>query len=111
MFDEDVAREFYVKFLAFDVEWEHRHEEGLPLFMQIRRNACVLRLSGHHGDACPGAYISIEAENVALLADTLRGKNYKHARPGGTVLTPWGTREVTVTDPFGNRLNFFERME
>ena len=37
----------------------------------------------------------------------LIGKRYAYARPG-LEHTPWNTKEVTVTDPFGNRLTFFE---
>ncbi|WP_369374059.1 glyoxalase superfamily protein [Promicromonospora sp. Populi] len=28
--DETYAREFYVDYLGFSVEWEHRFEPGLP---------------------------------------------------------------------------------
>lgn len=30
MFDEKKAKEFYVDFLGFKVDWEHRFEEDLP---------------------------------------------------------------------------------
>ncbi|MFM7704707.1 MAG: glyoxalase superfamily protein [Rubrivivax sp.] len=32
-------------------------------------------------------------------------KDYRHARPEVHQM-PWGTRDFTVTDPFGNRLTF-----
>ena len=41
IFDEAKAKEFYVDFLGFKVDWEHRFEEGLPLYMQISRDGCV----------------------------------------------------------------------
>lgn len=50
IFDEDKAREFYVQFLGFQVDWEHRFEPGLPLYLQVSRDACVLHLSEHHGE-------------------------------------------------------------
>lgn len=31
-------------------------------------------------------------------------------RPERRFGTPWQTREISVTDPFGNRLHFFEEM-
>jgi len=34
-FDEAKAREFYLGFLGFKVDWEHRFEPGLPLYMQV----------------------------------------------------------------------------
>lgn len=36
IFDEEKAREFYVNFLGFRVDWEHRFEEGLPLHANLK---------------------------------------------------------------------------
>jgi catechol 2,3-dioxygenase-like lactoylglutathione lyase family enzyme len=80
IFDEAKAREFYVGFLGFKVDWEHRFEPGLPLYLQVSRDGCVLHLSEHHGDASPGGCLRIEEQ-------------------------PWG-RDMSVRDPFGNRLTF-----
>src|SRR5687768_18025800 len=55
IFDEAKAREFYVDFLGFKVDWEHRFEAGLPLYMQVSRDQCILHLSEHHGDCSPGS--------------------------------------------------------
>jgi hypothetical protein len=49
IFDENKAKEFYVDFLDFKVDWEHRFEEGLPLYMQISKDGCIIHLSEHHG--------------------------------------------------------------
>ena len=35
IFDESKVKEFYIHFLGFKIDWEHRFEEGLPLYMQI----------------------------------------------------------------------------
>jgi hypothetical protein len=37
----------------------------------------------------------------------LRDKQYKYAKPGCPQSTPWGTKELTLTDPFHNRLIFW----
>ncbi|MGE3508849.1 MAG: glyoxalase superfamily protein [Vicinamibacterales bacterium] len=108
MFDEDKAREFYVGFLGFAVDWEHRFEPGLPLYMQISRDGCVLHLSEHHGDCSPGAGVRVETDDVEALHAEITARSYKYARPG-VGERPWGTREMTVTDPFGNRLTFWHR--
>ena len=42
IFDEAKAREFYVDFLGFRVDWEHRFEPGLPLYLQVSREGCAL---------------------------------------------------------------------
>jgi hypothetical protein len=39
IFDEAKAKEFYIDFLGFKVDWEHRFEAGLPLYMQISKMA------------------------------------------------------------------------
>ncbi len=105
IFDEAKAREFYVDFLGFAVDWEHRFEPGLPLYMQISRDGCVLHLSEHHGDCCPGAAVRIETSDLDRFHDELGSKRYGYARPGIEAM-PWGTRDMSVLDPFGNRLTF-----
>jgi uncharacterized glyoxalase superfamily protein PhnB len=109
IFDEAKAKEFYVAFLGFQVDWEHRFEPGLPLYMQVSKDACVLHLFEHHGDCCPGAAMRIEVSGLDVFQAELRSKDYKYARPGIEAM-PWGTRGMSVTDPFGNRLTFTTRI-
>ena len=105
IFDEAKAREFYVGFLGFSVDWEHRFAPDLPLYMQVSRDGCVLHLSEHHGDGGPGSAIRIETDALDALHHELSTKRYKYARPGIEKM-PWGTRDMSVKDPFGNRLTF-----
>lgn len=51
IFDEARAREFYLGYLGFRIDWEHRFAPGMPLYLQVSRDDCVLHLSQHHGDA------------------------------------------------------------
>ncbi|KPX18811.1 hypothetical protein ALQ08_01070 [Pseudomonas syringae pv. delphinii] len=104
MFDEHKAREFYLDFLGFSVEFEHRFEADLPLYLGISRNG--LHLSEHHGDACPGAAVFIPTRNIEQLRDELIGKQYGYARPD-IVEQGWG-KVLEVCDPFGNRIRFCE---
>jgi uncharacterized glyoxalase superfamily protein PhnB len=104
-FDEVKAREFYLDYLGFAVVFEHRFERGLPLYMGIARNDCVLHLSEHHGDACPGAALRIEVADIDVLHAELGAKGYMYACPQVQTM-PWGTRDMTLADPFGNRLTF-----
>ncbi len=105
IFDEARAREFYLGFLGFSVVFEHRFEPGMPLYMGIVRDDCRLHLTEHHGDVCPGAGMRIETSDIDALHAELSAKAYKHARPNINAM-PWGTRDMTLTDPFGNRLTF-----
>ena len=104
MFDEAKAREFYLTFLGFSVEFEHRFEADLPLYLGIQRNGLQLHLSEHHGDASPGATVFIPMHNIEQLRDELLAKRYGYGRPE-IVQQGWG-RVLEVYDPFGNRLRF-----
>ena len=105
IFDEIKAKEFYVDFLGFSVDWEHRFEANLPLYMQVSKGDCILHLSEHHEGCCPGAAMRIETNELETFQADLLAKSYKNARPD-IEETPWGSRDMSITDPFGNRLMF-----
>jgi uncharacterized glyoxalase superfamily protein PhnB len=105
IFDEAKTKEFYVEFLGFKVDWEHRFSDDAPLYMQISKDDCVIHLSEHHGDCCPGGAMRIETKGLDALQKELIAKKYKYYRPGIEEM-PWGSRDMSVTDPFGNRLTF-----
>jgi catechol 2,3-dioxygenase-like lactoylglutathione lyase family enzyme len=105
IFDVAKAREFYLDYLGFRTDWEHRFEPGLPLYTQISRSGCVLHLSEHYGDASPGATVFLRVAGLEDLHRELTAKDYRYQRPG-VELAPWNARVMTLTDPFGNRLRF-----
>ncbi len=105
IFDEEKAKEFYVTFLEFAIDWEHRFAEGAPLYMQVSKGDCVLHLSEHYGDSSPGTVLRIEMADLDAFHQRLPEKKYKYAKPGVRE-QPWGTREMSIHDPFGNRLIF-----
>lgn len=107
-FDEAKAREFYCGFLGFAVDWEHRFEPDLPLYLQVSRGGIVLHVSEHHGDATPGAHVRVEIGGLREFHAELTAKRYKNNRPG-LEQPPWGGLEMTVYDPAANRITFHER--
>ncbi|WP_028605415.1 glyoxalase superfamily protein [Ottowia thiooxydans] len=109
MFDEAAARAFYVDFLGFKADWEHRFEPISPLYMQVSKGACVLHISGHHGDATPGGQVRIPCDDLRAYQQVLLAKLYANARPG-VQEQPWGL-DMTIADPFGNRLTFTQPSE
>lgn len=109
IFDEAKAKEFYLDFLGFKLDWEHRFDAGLPLYAQVSRGGITLHLSEHHGDATPGATLFLTISGIDALHAELVGKGYKNLRPS-IEHQPWG-RVMTLTDPFGNRIKLRERHE
>lgn len=106
IFDVGKAHEFYLGFLGFSVDWEHRYGDNFPLYTQVSRGGLRLHLSEHAGDATPGGNMVVYMKGIRAFQKELIGKNYRYMKPG---LEDEGTRlEVTVTDPFQNRIRFME---
>jgi catechol 2,3-dioxygenase-like lactoylglutathione lyase family enzyme len=107
IFSLEKAREFYLDFLGFKVDWEHRFGPNFPVYMQVSRDALVLHLSEHHGDGTPGSVVYVYMRGVEALHRELTDKNYRHNRPG-LQQQEWGLLEMAVVDPFNNRIVFAE---
>ncbi|QBQ39470.1 VOC family protein [Pseudoduganella plicata] len=105
-FDATRAHEFYIDFLGFTIDWEHRFAPGMPLYLQISRDGLTLHLSEHHGDGTPGTTVFVPVEGIRAWQQELIAKGYGYARPE-VVDVPWG-RQMEIADPFGNRLRFCE---
>jgi catechol 2,3-dioxygenase-like lactoylglutathione lyase family enzyme len=110
IFSLEKAREFYLDFLGCKVEWEHRFEPDAPVYMRVSRGDFVVHLSEHHGDGTPGSIAYVYMTGVEALHRELIDKKYRHNRPG-LQRQDWGMLEMTVTDPFNNRITFGEPIE
>jgi catechol 2,3-dioxygenase-like lactoylglutathione lyase family enzyme len=108
IFDVDRAREFYVGWLGFHVDWEHRFDDDAPLYMQVSRDGLVLHLSEHSGDGTPGSVVYVRAHGVAELHDEILAKRYKYLRPGREIGED--SECLSLLDPFGNTLRIEERI-
>lgn len=107
IFSEEKAREFYIDFLGFKVEFEHRFGEGFPIYMGISRDGLMLHLSEHHGDASPGSTVFLKMQGIDEYCAQLNAKAYRYAKPDVQSMD-WGTKEMYVSDPFGNKIRFAE---
>lgn len=107
IFDVGKAKEFYVGFLGFTVDWEHRFEPGMPVYLQVSRGNLVLHLSEHHGDCSPHATAFVRMTGIEEFHREITAKEYSYMRPG-IELAPWNAKLMQVTDPFGNRIRFNE---
>ena len=110
IFSLEKAREFYLDFLGFQIDWEHRFAPDAPVYMQISRGGLAIHLSEHHGDATPGAHVYVYSSGVEALHREFNDKNYRHNHPG-LQRQDWGMMDMTVTDPFNNRITFAEPIE
>src|SRR6516225_7945682 len=91
IFSVEKAKEFYVGYLGFAVDWEHRFEDNTPAYIQVSRAGLTLHLSEHHGDCCPGSTVFVWMTGI----DT----------------TFYDAKCVQVVDPFGNRIRFNEDLK
>ncbi len=112
IFDYAKAKEFYVDWLGFRVEWEHTFAENMPIYMEVSLGGIVLHLSEHYGDCSPGAKVFLECTGLEAYHRMLTEKNYKYYKPE-VKMTPWGGNALVMEliDPFGNRITFKESPE
>src|SRR5258706_16308075 len=109
IFDEAKAKEFYVDYLGFTVDWEHRYGENFPLYMQVSRGGLVLHLSEDYGDSNPGSAVYIRATGLAELHQELHPKDYKYLKPG--LGREEKSVELNLLYPFGKKLRLNEDLK
>jgi catechol 2,3-dioxygenase-like lactoylglutathione lyase family enzyme len=107
MFSLEKSKEFYLDFLGFKIDWEHRFEKDAPVYMQISRGNAVLHLSEHFGDGTPGSAVYFYMKGIEEFHREISAKNYRYAKPG-IVDQSWGNREIMIDDPSGNKIRFGE---
>lgn len=111
IFDIEKAKEFYVDWLGFSIDWEHRYGDNFPVYMQVSKDNILLHLTEHHGDCCPGAKVYIRfAGALQAYHRLLTEKDYRYNKPG-LEEAPWNALLMEVVDPFGNKLIFAEDLK
>jgi catechol 2,3-dioxygenase-like lactoylglutathione lyase family enzyme len=109
IFDLDKAKAFYVGFLGFEVDWEHKFDAASPTYLQVSRPGLTLHLSEHHGDCCPGSTLFVWMTGIEEFHREITAKGYTFMRPG-IESTFYHSKSVEVIDPFGNRIRFNENV-
>jgi uncharacterized glyoxalase superfamily protein PhnB len=107
IFDVAKAKEFYVDYLGFNLNWEHRFEGLAPVYMEVQRGEFRIHLTEHHGDACPGSNCYVRMTGVLEFHAEVAARNDGYLRPG-VETTEWNARMMEVIDPFGDRIRFAE---
>jgi hypothetical protein len=109
IFSVEKAKEFYIDFLGFKIDWEGRLDEKAPLYLQISRAGCVLHLTEHYGDCCPGSTVFLPVTGLDEYHREISAKGYGFMRPA-VEPTFHNSKCMQVIDPFGNRLRFDESL-
>lgn len=99
---------FYVQGLGFTVDWEYRHEPNFPVFAQLTREDQSIFLTEHADDCQIGGAIYFAVPDVDECHQAFQAAGVVHTDSPQD--TAWKTREVSVTDPDGNRLTFFTEL-
>jgi hypothetical protein len=82
IFDVEKAGEFYLGFLGFSIDWEHRFGDDFPLYMQVSRSGLKLHLSEHAGDASPGGNMCVYMSGIRDFQKELAAREYRYMKPG-----------------------------
>lgn len=102
--DYDIAMEFYIEFLGFTIDWEHRFEPTEPVYMQVSKNDLILHLSENKRFQTD-VIIFVDTKGIEHFHKELIEKNTVRSVPDVSK-TDWQTLQMEIEDPFGNLLRF-----
>ena len=116
MNDESAAKAFYVDYLGFEIEWEHRFHDTpkSPLYLQLRLGKAVVHLNGHASADDPPAEVRIPVQGVEAFCEHLRARAEAASQPMPVVVDPRDAgrnTDMNLEDPDGNLLTFWEPSE
>ena len=105
IFDLDKAKEFYINWLGFKIDWEHRFGDNFPIYLQVSKDDLQFHLTEHYGDCTPGAKVFIHYSDLKQFHAAISAKDYRYYKPC-IEEAPWNAITMELTDPFGNKLLF-----
>jgi hypothetical protein len=115
VFSEAKARQFYLDFLGFQLDFGGPSAgPGTPFYGQISRSGTTIHLSEEVYDPAPGATVILWISDVLALHALLDRRRTEVPVWGPAVWMPpveelpWAVRSLTIPDPFGNTLRFYE---
>ncbi|MBT5873254.1 MAG: VOC family protein [Candidatus Latescibacteria bacterium] len=111
MLDEARAKAFYIDYLGFEIDWEHRFEAATtnsPLYMQIHQGDAVIHLNGHAEQDASTSEVRIPVRGLEDYCAYLRAKNADYPKPSVVDPRYKGTNtDMNIFDPFDNYLVFW----
>ena len=102
------SKTFYTEGLGFTIDWEHRFEPHLPVFMEVSRDGMSFYLTEHSGDCQVGGLIHLMVSDVDSWYEELQQKGVVVKEPPSESLE--GVRDMTVVDPDGNQIRIMTRL-
>ena len=102
------ALDFYLDYLGFKMDWEHRFGEDEPVYMQISKNRMKLHLTENERFQT-GNIIYVDTRGLKSFHRQLLRRDPKRT-PIEIMETKWGTLQVEIEDPFGNLLRFNQNL-
>jgi hypothetical protein len=106
--DYQTAIDFYIGFLGFKIDWEHRFGQTEPVYMQISKNGLILHLSENKRFKA-NVIVFVETKKLKEFHKELQNKSPAQELPD-ILQTNWQTLQLEITDPFGNLLRFNENI-
>lgn len=107
--DYEKSKAFYIDGLGFRIDGEHRFAPHLPVFTTMSRDGLTLYLTQHSGDCEPGGLVFLNVPDVDAFYAEITARGIKAQSPpedfGGKI------RDFRVTDPDGNKLDIFTRLD
>lgn len=90
-----------IKYIAINT---HQTGATASFYVNLAKNT-VLSRDPLHNSGGRGAALRIQTEGLEAFAAQLLAKRYGNARPAVQNM-PCGTQDMSISDPFGNRLTF-----
>jgi len=104
--DYEKAIKFYVDFLGFNLDWEHRFSETEPVYMQVSKNGLTLHLTENTRFQTE-VIVFVETKGIVGYYMEISKKDASIPKVSST---PWQTKQMEIEDPFGNLLRFNEKI-
>lgn len=104
--DYEKAMSFYIDFLGFEIDFEHRFGPTEPVYMQISKNGLIIHLTENKRFQT-NTIVFVETKGIVDFHRELCERNPKKEIQDIS-RTNWKTLQLEVQDPFGNLLRFNE---
>lgn len=114
MLDETKTKSFYLHYLGYTINWEHRfrESESSPLYAQVSQGESVLHLNGHADENSPTCEVRVPVQHLDLYCEYLCAKEMGFGEPSVDDPRYEGRNtDMNLVDPSGSQLVFWSPQE